>query len=55
MTTALHSANLDGVSDESLAARASAGETAAFEIIMRRHNRRLFRTARAILGDDAEA
>jgi len=55
MTTALHSASLDSVSDESLAVRASAGETAAFEIIMRRHNRRLFRTARAILGDDAEA
>jgi RNA polymerase sigma-70 factor (ECF subfamily) len=55
MTRALQPANLDGVSDESLAARAAAGETMAFERIMRRHNRRLFRTARAILGDDAEA
>lgn len=38
-----------------LASRAAAGDTAAFEAIMRRHNRMLFRTARAILRDDAEA
>src|SRR5438067_3161873 len=38
-----------------LAARAARGDTAAFEAIMRRHNRALFRTARAILRDDAEA
>ena len=31
------------------------GEAKAFEQIMRRHNRMLFRTARAILRDDAEA
>ncbi|HZD19898.1 MAG TPA: RNA polymerase sigma factor [Burkholderiales bacterium] len=38
-----------------LAARAAHGDTAAFEALMRRHNRMLFRTARAILRDDAEA
>jgi RNA polymerase sigma-70 factor, ECF subfamily len=38
-----------------LAARAARGDTAAFEALMRRHNRMLFRTARAILRDDAEA
>src|SRR5262249_39549151 len=38
-----------------LAARAAQGDTAAFEGLMRRHNRMLFRTARAILRDDAEA
>ena len=38
-----------------LVARAAGGEAAAFEAIMRRHNRVLFRTARAILKDDHEA
>lgn len=42
-------------SDDELAARVSGGDRAAFEAIMRRHNRRLYRTARAILNDDAEA
>ena len=42
-------------SDAELAARVAAGEPAAFEALMRRHNRTLFRTARAILRDDAEA
>jgi RNA polymerase sigma-70 factor, ECF subfamily len=38
-----------------LAARAAHGDGAAFEALMRRYNRMLFRTARAILRDDAEA
>jgi|SRR5690348_2309937 RNA polymerase sigma-70 factor, ECF subfamily len=38
-----------------LAARAAQGDGAAFEALMRRYNRMLFRTARAILRDDAEA
>ena len=41
--------------DSELAARVAAGDTAAFELLMRRHNRTMFRTARAILRDDAEA
>ncbi len=41
--------------DGELAARAVNGDEAAFEAIMRRHNRLLFRTARSILRDDAEA
>jgi RNA polymerase sigma-70 factor (ECF subfamily) len=41
--------------DAELAVRIAAGEPAAFEALMRRHNRALFRTARAILRDDAEA
>lgn len=41
--------------DLGLARRVAAGETAAFEPIMRRHNRMLFRAARAILHDDTEA
>src|SRR3954462_15474368 len=35
--------------------RAAAGDEQAFEALMRRHNRIMFRTARAILKDDAEA
>jgi RNA polymerase sigma-70 factor (ECF subfamily) len=41
--------------DASLARRIAAGDLAAFEHLMRRHNRRLFRFARAMLRDDAEA
>ena len=41
--------------DAELARRVASGDTAAFEALMRRHNRTLFRTARAILRDDAEA
>jgi RNA polymerase sigma-70 factor (ECF subfamily) len=45
-----------GVADERDAARRiAAGDTAAFEALMRRHNPTLFRVARAILRDDAEA
>jgi RNA polymerase sigma-70 factor, ECF subfamily len=39
-------------SDAELAALATAGDVAAFETIMRRHNRLLFRTARSILKND---
>jgi len=42
-------------SDDALVRRILAGESALFERIMRRHNQRLFRAARAILNDDAEA
>ncbi|MGY0799260.1 RNA polymerase sigma factor [Lysobacter sp. A286] len=38
-----------------LVARAATGDGAAFEAIMRRHNQLLFRTARSIVKDDAEA
>jgi RNA polymerase sigma-70 factor (ECF subfamily) len=41
--------------DQALVARIVGGDAAAFEIVMRRHNGALFRTARAILRDDAEA
>src|SRR5690349_2471701 len=43
------------VSDAELARLVAGGEPAAFEAVMRRYNRALFRTARAILRDDAEA
>lgn len=40
--------------DAELAALAASGHEAAFELIMRRHNRLLFRTARSILKNDDE-
>jgi RNA polymerase sigma-70 factor (ECF subfamily) len=43
------------VSDEELAGRIGDGDMKAFEHLMRLNNRTLFRTARAILRDDAEA
>ncbi len=41
--------------DEEVVDRVLAGETALYEIIMRRYNQRLYRIARAILRDDSEA
>lgn len=41
--------------DLSIARRIVAGDRAAFELLMRRHNRRLYRLARATLRNDAEA
>lgn len=41
--------------DLSIVARIKAGDRAAFELLMRRYNRRLYRLARASLRDDAEA
>ena len=43
------------VTDAELARLVAGGDSAAFEAVMRRYNRALFRTARAILRDDAEA
>lgn len=41
--------------DLELVERIRAGDAGAMELLMRRHNRTLYRTARAILRDDAEA
>jgi RNA polymerase sigma-70 factor (ECF subfamily) len=43
------------LSDEEVVARVKAGDTALFEVIMRRYNQRLYRVARSILGDETEA
>ena len=43
------------MSDEEVVRRVRAGETALFEVIMRRYNQRLFRVTRSILGNDGEA
>jgi RNA polymerase sigma-70 factor (ECF subfamily) len=41
--------------DDQVVARVLAGQTALFEILMRRYNERLYRTARAMMGDDRRA
>lgn len=41
--------------DNEVVERILKGETALFEVLMRRHNQRVFRAARAILRDDREA
>jgi RNA polymerase sigma-70 factor (ECF subfamily) len=45
----------DELDDTELAALARTGEAAVFRTIMQRHNRRLYRVARGVLGDDADA
>lgn len=47
--------NDGSLSDADLARRVAEGDRQAFELLMRRHNRALYRTARSILRDDAEA
>jgi len=42
------------LTDEEIVARVCAGEQGLFEILMRRHNLRVYRAARAILHDDNE-
>lgn len=43
------------LSDEEVVVRVRAGETALFEVLMRRYNQRLFRIARSILCEPDEA
>ncbi len=45
----------DADSEASLIARACQGDDRAFEVLMRRHNQLLFRTARSVLHNDADA
>lgn len=45
----------NGLCDEQVVARVLTGQTALFEILMRRHNERLYRTIRALIGDDRQA
>ena len=47
--------NTGAIGDADLVARARGGDAIAFETIMRRHNRLLFRAARGVVADDAEA
>ena len=45
----------DTLTDEEVVGRILAGQTALFEILMRRYNERMYRVSRAILRDDSEA
>jgi RNA polymerase sigma-70 factor (ECF subfamily) len=47
--------HMSTLTDEEIVARVRAGETRLFELIMRRHNQRIYRAARAVLRDDGEA
>src|SRR3982751_673184 len=47
-------ANLD-LTDHEVVNRVRAGEISLYEVLMRRYNQRLYRVARAILHNDAEA
>jgi RNA polymerase sigma-70 factor (ECF subfamily) len=44
-----------GMPDVEIARRIATGDEDAFHLLMRRHNQTLYRTARSILRDDAEA
>ena len=44
-----------GAPDAEVITRVLGGDRGAFAILVRRHNQRLFRAARAVLGEDAEA
>lgn len=48
-------AGAGALSDAEVVARVLAGDVGWFELIMRRYNRRLFRVARSVLGNDSDA
>jgi RNA polymerase sigma-70 factor (ECF subfamily) len=51
----LEKSDSEGWTDQDIVERVKAGDTALYELIMRRYNQRLYRIARAILRDDGEA
>ena len=51
----MESASLESWTDQEVVDRVRAGETALYEIIMRRYNQRLYRVTYAILRDSSEA
>jgi len=55
MQTATVLARSAAMTDEEVVSRVLTGDTPLFEVLMRRHNERVYRAARAILRDDKEA
>ena len=56
MTTILDAPRvLSALSDDDIVRRIRGGESALFEILMRRYNQRLYRVARSIVRDEDEA
>src|SRR6185312_7559174 len=53
-TSILPQIGSDALTDEQVIERVLSGETALYELIMRRYNQRLYRTVRAILRNDDE-
>ena len=51
----LNRAAWDTIPDEEVVRRVRSGETALYEVLMRRYNLRVYRVARSILRNDAEA
>jgi RNA polymerase sigma-70 factor (ECF subfamily) len=49
------SPSFPALSDSEVVKRVRAGERALFEVLMRRHNQRVYRAARAIVKDETEA
>ena len=47
--------NSSELSDEEVIRRVREGDVGLFEVLMRRHNQRVYRVARSVLGDDAAA
>jgi RNA polymerase sigma-70 factor (ECF subfamily) len=55
VTTDIQPIELPSISDEVLVGRIRGGDLRLFEEVMRRHNQRLYRVARAIVQDEDEA
>jgi RNA polymerase sigma-70 factor (ECF subfamily) len=53
-TRALDASDSPEPTDEALVARARAGDTVAFELLMRRHNRKVYRAVRTVLRDGTD-
>jgi RNA polymerase sigma-70 factor (ECF subfamily) len=53
-TTTLEPA-ISELSDDDVVRRVAEGEVGLFEVLMRRHNQRVYRVARSVLADDALA
>lgn len=51
----LEKARLEGWADEEIVRRVLAGDSGLFELLMRRHNQRVYRAIRSILRDDCES
>lgn len=51
----VETARLESWPDEEIVRRILGGDSALYEVLMRRYNQRLYRVARSVLRDDAEA
>src|SRR4029450_12573781 len=51
----LEKKSMSAIADDEVIGRVREGDTAQFEVLMRRYNQRLYRVVRSILRDDADA